>query len=134
MSIANIFSIIKAMIGMLPIIEQVIVAVEAMFPAGGSGVQKLELAKAMIQSAYETANEFEAPFASVWPSISAVIANLVPVFAKSAAAVDPATADHAAVIANAVRPVPGSQVAPSSSAPSAPTPPTAAAGIFRNDA
>lgn len=79
-------SIIKAVIALLPILRDLITAAEAVFPAQGSGVQKLELVKALIQNAYDAATEFEAPFASVWPVLSSVITHVVPLFTKSSAA------------------------------------------------
>lgn len=115
-------SILKALIAILPILRDLITAAEAVFPAQGSGVQKLELVKTLIQNVYEAATEFQAPFASVWPVLSSVISHVVPLFTKPSAAavvaqvdttaaqVDTLAVAHATVAAQ-VRPDPAAAAA-----------------------
>jgi hypothetical protein len=74
----SIITILKTIIAILPILRDLITAAEAFFPAQGSGFQKLEMVKTMIQSAYNVAVKAETPFSTVWPVLEKLIGFVVP--------------------------------------------------------
>lgn len=82
----NFIAIIKTLIAILPILKDLITAAEGFFPAQGSGVQKLELVKTMLQSAYDAVGKIETPFSAIWPVLQSIITYVVPMFTRTSSA------------------------------------------------
>lgn len=80
----------KAVLDLLPAIIAAVTAIEQALPDGGKGEAKLELVRATLQSAYDTAEDkfgsFEALWKTVQPIVSAVVsfANAAGIFKKKA--------------------------------------------------
>jgi hypothetical protein len=92
---AKAFAIIRAVIHFLPILQQIIMTIETALPPGTSGVDKLEMARKLIESAYEKEQQVELPFNELWPALSNVISHLAPIFKRNVTTVPdpvPATA------------------------------------------
>lgn len=64
------FSTLLSVINFLPVLMQLVVAVESMFPAGGQGAVKLELVKNMLVAAHTDA-------AVLLPVLEPVVSGLV---------------------------------------------------------
>lgn len=73
----NFLTYAKLAFNMLPLIIQVVSAIEAAMPESGQGAKKLEMVKASLQHAYETANDLAVPFDTVWTMLSGVVASVV---------------------------------------------------------
>lgn len=78
----NFFSILKTLVTLLPTIIQAIQTLEAALPESGNGSKKLEALKAVVQSAYNVANDTSLAFDAIWPAISTVVSGLVAMFKK----------------------------------------------------
>ena len=76
----NYFTIIKTVLGLLPVVVEAVKAIETALPESGAGAQKLEIIKATLSSAYEVANDTVASFESIWPVLSSMIAAIVAAF------------------------------------------------------
>lgn len=90
----NFIAIIKLVIQLLPMIEQLVAQAEALFPQSGTGAQKLDVVKTAIGSAYTVASGAEGAFEEVWPTINGVVNSIVA--AKKAIAGGSAAATAAA--------------------------------------
>lgn len=73
-------AIIKTLLSLLPLIIQVVQAIEAAIPESGAGKAKLELVKATIQSGYTAASDTVASFEAIWPAISSTVSAVVSTF------------------------------------------------------
>lgn len=80
---------IKLILTLLPLILQVVEAVEAAFPEGGQGAAKLAMVRKIIEVAYKATSDMTVAFDAVWPvfeqTIAAVVAtyNTLGTFKKS---------------------------------------------------
>lgn len=84
MSFATIIATARAISSLLPMLHDVIDQVEALFPAGGFGAQKLEIAKHIIDKAIAAVGISETSFANIWPALENIIAVIV-AFKKTSA-------------------------------------------------
>lgn len=73
----NFIELLKVLVQLYPLIVQIIQVVEAQFPEGGKGAEKLELVKQLLAAAYESSNDIKETFDSTWPAIRRVIESLV---------------------------------------------------------
>lgn len=73
----NFLAIIKLVIQLMPLIEQLVAQAETLFPQAGAGAHKLEVVKSAIGTAYTTANGAEGAFEQVWPTINGVVTSIV---------------------------------------------------------
>ncbi len=85
----NFIAILKVIIALLPLLGQLIQAVESAMPASGQGAAKLAMVREMLQKAYETMGTAQVSFASVWPMLEPVIASLVTMYKNSGIFTDP---------------------------------------------
>lgn len=76
-------TIIKALVALLPLIIDVVRAIEAAIPAQGQGAVKLEMAKEVLAAGYKIASDVTAQFEALWPALSAIISATVASLNKS---------------------------------------------------
>lgn len=72
-----IFAIISMLVQLLPIVQQLVGAAEALFPQSGAGAQKLDFVKNALGTAYTTANTTQVAFEHVWPTVNGAITTIV---------------------------------------------------------
>ena len=65
---------------LLPVIIQIIRAIEEQVPESGKGAEKLGLARELIQVAYDSATDLSASFDEIWPMVNKIIDRLVATF------------------------------------------------------
>ena len=70
------FAIIQAVLSILPLISAIVTTVESTVPAG-TGKEKLNAAKGMLEAAYGLTKTTEVTFIQVWPAIEGIIASFV---------------------------------------------------------
>lgn len=70
-------AIVKLVLQLLPLIEQIVQAAEDLFPQQGAGAQKLSLVKGALETAYSTGNAVEGSFEQIWPTVNNVVTNIV---------------------------------------------------------
>lgn len=74
----NFLTIVKTVISILPLIIQVIDALEAAFPQSGKGAAKLDIVKTVLAGSVEVAEDIDdGQFDKVWGVVSKVIAAVV---------------------------------------------------------
>lgn len=78
-------SAVKLILSLLPMIIQVVQAIEAALPASGQGATKLAMIKEVLQSAYSTATDVTATFETVWPALEGTIKAVVSMFNSAGA-------------------------------------------------
>lgn len=78
----NFFTIMKIILGMLPMLRELVIILEALLPATGSGAQRLALLKAIIEKAIDVSDDVTTPFARLWPLVEKVVSVLVPMLTK----------------------------------------------------
>lgn len=76
-------SILKTLIALLPLLIDVVRAVEAAIPASGQGSVKLALVKDILSAGYKAASDITVQFEALWPMLSAVIDAVVAGFNKA---------------------------------------------------
>lgn len=64
---------IRLILSLLPLVLEVIRAVEAAFPQGGNGAVKLALVREAIEGGYNLANDTVVAFDTVWPAINRIV-------------------------------------------------------------
>lgn len=64
---------IRLILSLLPLVLEVIRAVEAAFPQGGNGAAKLALVREAIEGGYNLANDTVVAFDTVWPAINRIV-------------------------------------------------------------
>lgn len=74
---ANTLAIIRAVLALLPVIIEAVKAIEAAFPMGGAGQQKLAAVRALVESSYGAASNATIAFEALWPTVSATIGAVV---------------------------------------------------------
>lgn len=71
-------TILKLMFQLLPMIADAVKAIEAMFPSGGAGADKLAVLRSTLESAYKVGGDLQMSFEQVWsaakPMVDAVVA------------------------------------------------------------
>ena len=72
--------ILKLVLTVLPLIIDVIKAVEAAIPGEGKGEQKLAIVRAAFESAYKFGDSAFGKFEETWPIITNVISTIVSTF------------------------------------------------------
>lgn len=75
----NFFAAVKLAIQLIPILASIITAIQAAFP-NTAGADKLNIAKAMLQTANDVAPDFAAEFETVWTIATPLIAAMVDAF------------------------------------------------------
>lgn len=70
-------AIVKLVLSLLPLIIDVVKAVEAALPASGQGASKLALVHDIIQEAYTSGTGAVAKFEDVWPVLKKTIDSVV---------------------------------------------------------
>lgn len=77
------FTVLKAIITLLPAIVEAIKAIEAVLPIGGQGAGKLVVLREMVASAYGAATDAEVGFDALWPALERVVGALVGLLNKA---------------------------------------------------
>lgn len=77
MAQVNYLQIVKAAVGLLPVVIEAIKALEAAMPEEGAGAQKLEIIKTTIAKAYDNASDAVGTFESIWPVLSTMVGAIV---------------------------------------------------------
>jgi len=67
----------KIIIQLLPLIIQIIDALEDAFPSKGQGSVKLAALKSIVESVYSSANSVTASFDQIWPMLQGTVSALV---------------------------------------------------------
>lgn len=73
-------SIIKLVLSLLPLIIDVVKAVETAMPASGQGANKLALVHDVLQEAYNAGTGAVAKFEDVWPVLQNTVTSVVTFF------------------------------------------------------
>lgn len=71
---------IKLILSLLPLILEVVSAIEKSLPQSGQGAAKLALVKNAIQAAYDASKDATAKFDEIWPTIQKVVESTVALF------------------------------------------------------
>ena len=79
----QLIAIVRAVIVLLPLLSELIQAVEAAMPGAGQGSSKLAMVQVMLSKAFGQAQGAEATFEQVWPILSPAISGLVTMFNRS---------------------------------------------------
>src|SRR6266705_2200530 len=87
----NFFAVLKLVFSLLPIIHSAIDQIEALFPLGGYGVQKLDMVKNIIEKAMSVSDLGGSAFTAVWPMIAGIVGDIVSI--KNSMKRDPQPAD-----------------------------------------
>ncbi len=74
---------IKLILSLLPLILEVVKAVEKALPEGTQGSIKLGLVRGAMESAYEIADDAVGSFEKVWPALEKTVATVVSVYNAS---------------------------------------------------
>lgn len=72
--------LIKLVLSLLPLILEVVKAVEKALPEGTAGNVKLALVRGSVESAYSVAEDAVGTFEKVWPAIEKTVASVVSVY------------------------------------------------------
>lgn len=76
----NFLAVLRMVISLLPLLSQLVQAVEATLPASGQGAAKLEMVRKMLESAYGTMGTATVAFDQVWVAVMPIISSLVSLF------------------------------------------------------
>lgn len=74
------FQTIRLVLSLLPMILDVVRAIEAALPEGGNGAEKLALVRETIAAGYAIATDAVASFETVWPALEKTVAAAVALF------------------------------------------------------
>lgn len=77
---ANFVATVKLVLSLLPLILDVVKAVEAALPQAGQGAQKLALVRTTLQAAFTVAGDAVASFEQVWPALEKTVGAVVGLF------------------------------------------------------
>jgi hypothetical protein len=69
--------LLKVMAQLLPMLGQIVQAVENIMPLPGQGAKKLALVRQILDNAYKIAGDLTIAFDTLWPLISGAIASIV---------------------------------------------------------
>lgn len=83
MGIMQVVAVTKAVIQLLPILVDLIKAVEAALPGTGRGEQKLMMVRAALEGAYSTISDATVTFEKVWSALNPLIGAVVAGFNKT---------------------------------------------------
>lgn len=73
----NAIAILSAIRTLLPLVVQLVDALEAAMPQPGQGSKKLDAARSILQTAVADMQGIGATFDAIWPALSAIIATRV---------------------------------------------------------
>jgi hypothetical protein len=76
------YKIYKIFVSMLPIVQQFVVTLGAMFPEGGHGAEKLDQVKTWVEDLFSTLQSKDAQFSEVWAKLEPWITALVAKYNK----------------------------------------------------
>ena len=79
----NFLQILKALAVLVPLLIDVIRAVEDAIPGQGKGEAKLAMVREMIEAIYAAGSDMTVPFGKMWPVISNLINIIVAGFNKN---------------------------------------------------
>lgn len=71
---------IRLILSLLPMILEVVRAIEAALPEGGNGAAKLALVRQAIEAGYSVATDTAASFEAMWPAIEKTVGAVVALF------------------------------------------------------
>lgn len=77
---ANLLTIVKLVLALLPLLLDAVKAIEAAMPASGAGTLKLAAIRTTLQAAFEAAGEASATFEQVWPALEKATGAAVSLF------------------------------------------------------
>lgn len=72
--------VVKLIAQILPLIIEIIKAVESQVPESGKGQEKLTLVRELLQVAYDQGEEIGSSFDEIWPTLKKVIDSVVAAF------------------------------------------------------
>lgn len=73
-------TIIKTVLSLLPVILEVVRAIETALPEGGQGAQKLALIRNALAAAFSAAGDAAISFETIWPALEKTVAAVVGLF------------------------------------------------------
>lgn len=73
-------TIIKTVLSLLPVILEVVRAIETALPEGGQGAQKLALIRNALAAAFSAAGDAAVSFDAIWPALEKTVAAVVGLF------------------------------------------------------
>ncbi|KON79412.1 hypothetical protein PA01_12795 [Azoarcus sp. PA01] len=71
---------LKLILSLLPLILEVVRAIEDALPAGGNGAAKLALLRQTIEAAYSTVTGATVAFEQLWPALERTVAAVVSLY------------------------------------------------------
>lgn len=74
---AQILAILSLITTLLPMVVQMVDAVEKALPEKGQGAQKLEMVRSMLEAAVAASGNLGLAFAQVWPAVQGVVGAVV---------------------------------------------------------
>jgi hypothetical protein len=72
--------LIKAVLSLLPLLIEVVRAIEAALPDSGQGQAKLSLVRAAVEAGYGAATDAVVSFEKLWPALESTIGAVVSAF------------------------------------------------------
>lgn len=72
--------IVRLIAQLLPMVIEIIKAVESQVPESGKGQEKLALVRELLQVAYDAGDDVDQAFDEVWPTLKRVIDSVVSAF------------------------------------------------------
>lgn len=73
-------TIIKTVLSLLPVILEVVRAIEAALPESDIGTQKLKLIREALAAAFSAAGDAAISFETIWPALEKTVAAVVGLF------------------------------------------------------
>lgn len=73
----NYLDLMKKVLQLMPVITQMVDAIEQLFPAGGNGALKLEMVKGLLTSGTNKGDMAVEAIESIWPMLSVLISFIV---------------------------------------------------------
>jgi hypothetical protein len=77
------FAILKVAMQLLPMVTEMVKAIENAVPANGQGAAKLEMVRKMLESAYGQAQDASVQFSAIWPVLSSMVGGIVTLYNTS---------------------------------------------------
>jgi len=79
---SQIIATLKLIVQILPVLAEMVRALESAVPEGGKGAQKLEVIREVLTSAYAATGEITVPFLALWQAVEKVVSVLVKAITK----------------------------------------------------
>jgi hypothetical protein len=80
---SKLITALKMIAALLPVLFDIVRAVEAALPQSGAGAQKLAMVRELLERYWATATEIGMKFAEAWPFLESAIAGVVALLNRS---------------------------------------------------